>query len=133
MATIGEVPKYLEELSRLVPGFPPLSISNPWHIPQSWSKDSFPHAASPGVYLFSDAAGNVIYVGKASSGLGSRIGNEYIGANGICKSDKVTDAVTLHTIPVERSLSFLASAVEEFLISRLQPSKNVHGVYGAAL
>ena len=128
MATITDLLTHLEQLRRLVPGFPELTISKPWHIPNSWATESFPHASSPGVYVFSDSATNVIYIGKASFGLGSRIGNEYIGTNGICKSKKVAAADTLYTIPVPEQLFFLSPAIEEFLIYMLRPPMNVVGI-----
>jgi len=127
MATIQEIQVHIEELKRLVPGMPSLALSEPWFIPGSWAEHEYPNSSLPGVYIFADVTANIIYVGKASTGLGYRIGNEYVGRDGVLKGNKVVGAAALYTIPLPKQLFFLSPAVEEFLISRLQPERNSVG------
>ena len=128
MATLQDVEKALEDLRSRLLGRPVLEISQAWHIPESWKTDSFPHSAQPGVYLFLDRSGLVQYIGKASFGLGKRVGSEYIGHSGTLKNAKVQGVATLFTIPLDKQLFFLAPTIEEFLIHQLNPPINRVGV-----
>jgi len=110
------------------PGIPdPLQLSQEFRIPEDYEKKSFPFASYPGVYLFFDENETLLYIGKASSGLGQRIGNEYIGRSGVLKTNKISGAKVLRTIKLPKEHHFEAPAIEEFLIYKLKPTRNSVG------
>lgn len=130
MPSLKEAGLALAELRTLLPCFPELSVSECFSIPGSYKEHSFPNAGEPGVYFFCNANEEVIYVGKASSGLGARIGNAYIGDGGVLKGTKIAGAVSLYTVSVPKDRFFLAPAIEEFLIAKLRPAQNRVGLRG---
>lgn len=98
-------------------------VSQEWLITPE-NKTSFPNSSKPGVYIFTDENDNILYVGKASSGLGQRLGNGYIDRYCNIKDSKISGAKKLFTIAVSEKFSFLAPAIEEFLIKELNPPIN---------
>ena len=127
MSSLQEIKNALAEFHKYLPLLPNLYPEGPWNIPSDWDKKSFPNAELPGVYFFLNAAGNLIYIGKASAGLGQRLGNGYIGQGGKIKDPKVAEASQLYTIALPKELFFIAPALEEFLIFKLDPKGNTIG------
>ena len=129
MAKISDVIKQLELLSQYIPIAKSLNVSEAWRIPENYidNPKCFPNSEFPGVYIFTDKNANILYIGKASSGLGSRIGNGYLGRNRVRKSDKIINAHYLYTVKLNWEEFFLAPAIEEYLISELDPSGNKIG------
>jgi hypothetical protein len=91
-----------------------------------------PSADLPGVYLFFDSNGKILYIGKASNKqyLAHRL-KLYLILKGdrkgfICRSDSRLQHLFrfVITIPVPRDQAFEAAAIEEYLIGRLQPPLN---------
>lgn len=122
MPSISELKMKLDELSTHIPYLRNIEISNEWIIDKD-NPLSFPNSEFPGVYFFTDFNEEVIYIGKASSGLGSRLG-AYIGKENIKKDQKIDEAKSIFTIKIEKDLFFLAPAIEEFLIYSLNPKIN---------
>jgi hypothetical protein len=128
MSNLQDIKHVLVEFEKLVPLLSNLHPVGPWLIPDDWDKNiSFPNAELPGVYLFLNSTGNIIYIGKASKGLGQRIGNGYIGQGGVIKDPKISEASQLYTIALPMRLFFMAPALEEFLIDKLDPKGNTIG------
>lgn len=95
--------------------------------PEMW-----PYARRAGIYAFVDENLEVVYVGKASlkNSLGARI-SSYCGY-APDRSCQIYDGWTnfpryLVTVAVPEETPFEAPALEEFLISRLQPKENSRG------
>jgi GIY-YIG catalytic domain len=128
METLQEIKNALDDFLKYVPALSQLSPEGPWFMPIDWDKKvSFPNAELPGVYFFQNNEGNLIYIGKASNGLGERIGSGYIGQGGKIKDSKIADASQLYTIGLPKDLFFIAPAIEEFLIFKLDPKGNTIG------
>ncbi len=125
---VEDVEIALAELSEKLPHecIQKLKISERFRIKEDYEAQSFPNAENAGVYFFTDADGHVLYVGK-SSGLGRRIGTEYIGKEGTLKGTKIAGAITLYTIPMEKDFGFMAPAIEEYLIEKIDPPNNKVG------
>lgn len=92
-----------------------------------------PHADEPGCYVFADAQGNILYVGKSSrrEGMGDRIwekwGRQARTGEAVPFPDAkawVMPGVSVRAVAVPRDHWFLAPALEAFLIDRLGPSMN---------
>ena len=128
--TIEDVKKALDALKELLSHdcVKNLEVSESFSIKNDYAGKSFPNAADAGVYIFTDDKGYVLYIGKASSGLGQRIGNEYIGRGGALKGTKISEATELHTIRMEPNFSFMAPAIEEYLIGEICPPNNKVGI-----
>lgn len=129
MAKINKVQESLDSFkNKIIEYFSSshLVTSEEWLITPD-NKASYPNSSKPGVYIFTDENNNILYVGKASSGLGQRLGNEYIDKYCNIKGSKILGAKKLFTIAVCEEFSFLAPAIEEFLIKELDPPINKTG------
>ena len=84
-----------------------------------------PESARPGCYAYFDAAGQILYVGKASMGasLGSRMAaHDHL----VPMAPWRQLAAFVVLIPV--SEAFEAPSLEEYLIDRLLPPGNIYGL-----
>ena len=106
-------------------------VSEAYDLEASWKSTSFPNADRPGCYTFFDAAGTLLYIGKASCGstIGIRADTyfkwrddrlEPTGSSGWTGTANV-----LHTIPVHEAHQ--APSLEEYLIEKLNPPENRTG------
>ena len=101
-----------------------------------WPKHNWPDCDCKGVYLILDCKLSVIYIGKASmhNTLGYRLSGYFAYTNdgtGRCRivhSDWGVRPEFVATIAVPERMGFEAAALEEFLIDRLQPRENTHGI-----
>jgi hypothetical protein len=105
-------------------------LSDAFRIVEDYAGGSFPNSACGGVYLIFDRYDNLLYVGKAD-GLGVRLGAHF-GWNaertaGRVKSAKLKDAYAVRTIGLPDESRFESTAIEAFLIRKLDPSLNVVG------
>lgn len=96
----------------------------------SWPA-TWPHSDAPGVYAVLNWQLSVLYVGKASfrNSLGGRLGAYFGYVGGADRTCRIVHAWSaapryVYLVPVLRERSFEASALEEFLILRLQPPDN---------
>jgi len=71
----------------------------------------------PGVYLFYDKSGSLLYIGKASWTFDKRV----------WKHPEIVDAKYIDVIPFDWATSSFCMALEYFLISKLRPNYNKHG------
>ncbi|KPJ60478.1 MAG: hypothetical protein AMS15_06380 [Planctomycetes bacterium DG_23] len=103
-----------------------------YRLSEDWESDKqIPNAEKPGVYCFIDAGGIVVYVGMSEQKYGG-IGREVCSHIGKFKgTDKwwyepkiLKSAAKLQTIPFDSELSWLAPALESYLIKRLDPKGN---------
>lgn len=116
------------------PNMPPLKESLKY-FKKDWPK-SWYGADKAGVYLFFNENDELIYIGKASSNqnIGNRLGSHF---KYNTKNNKQTwetvnfEENEIHyvvTIPIlENGHEFEAPAIEEYLISKLNPTSNTHG------
>ena len=112
-------------------------VSDPYYLDKSL-RDSvpadqvwpatWPQAGKPGVYVFFDANGNRLYIGKADD-LGTRLSSYFRYAKD--KNCEPKDDWGKHKpyslVTVSVSETFEASSLEEFLIDRLKPPINKKG------
>jgi hypothetical protein len=122
-----------QDFGRFEPGalydlFPP-ATGSPLAWPEPW-----PHSDDAGVYAVLDASRSVLYVGKASFNhcLGGRLASYFAyekGRKGSCKIIHKWHAKPryVYIVPVPHDRTFEASALEEFLIRKLQPPDNKVG------
>ena len=95
--------------------------------------DMWPYASRAGIYAFIDKNLEVVYVGKASlrSTLGARV-SSYCGyaTDRSCQMYHRWTSLPryLVTVAVPEDTPFEAPALEEFLISKLQPNENSTGI-----
>ena len=111
--------------TRRHPDLPAFTVHPAQGVQAWWGS---PESARPGCYAFFDAAGLLLYVGKASMGasLGSRMA---------AHDHRVPTAPwrqrAAFVVLVTVAEPFEAPSLEEYLIDRLRPPGNVHGL-GAA-
>ncbi len=121
------------------PKMPPLELSNFYDLfpgtDEAECEDRWPNVYSPGVYLIFDVNKRVIYIGKASmnSWFGARLGTYFkLGPDKSCvvlDADKWNgDPRFVAVIPMQEDFRFEAPALEEFLITKLQPIDNKVGI-----
>ena len=89
---------------------------------------TFPYASRPGVYVFLDTNGDLLYVGRADN-LGTRVSSYFrYGKDKACEAKDTWHPhppYSLLTVAVTER--FEASSLEEFLIGRLDPPVNKKG------
>jgi hypothetical protein len=92
----------------------------------------FPNSDRAGVYMFFDDKLNLLYVGKASmnNNLGNRVGAYFKYADDktcLTRHEWSAPLKYVATIAVPDNATFEAPALEEYLITRLNPPDNTHG------
>jgi excinuclease UvrABC nuclease subunit len=139
MAKLAALQIVLDELNEKFPrpGISKLEISPLHDLDSKWA-EQYPSADQPGVYILLDDAEEVAYIGKASfnHNLGGRLGAHFgYGPNrtGYATRLKKWRNERLRyivVIPLKKEHAFEASAIEEFLLSRLrpQPRLNIVGI-----
>ena len=133
MAGIEELKTALIEFNNefLGPSLKPFEPSELYDIDRDWPKQ-WPNADSPGVYFFLSSELDVLWIGKASNKnlIGSRIGT-FLSADSKKpwrrENDPIPEAQYIASIPIPKEHAFMAPALKEFLITRLQPSRNKIG------
>jgi len=97
--------------------------------------DTYPHVEKPGVYIIFDSEQCVLYIGKASwsSSFGARLSTYFgFGKSNECVLRKPHSWKGNHrflvVIPMSEKLKFEAPALEEYLITELQPKDNSIGI-----
>ncbi|WP_315731123.1 MULTISPECIES: GIY-YIG nuclease family protein [unclassified Bradyrhizobium] len=94
---------------------------------ENWT-NTIPFHLEPGCYFFYADDGSLLYVGKASSGLASRI-IKYFQTRpsfAIRHTDWIKPPAVLQTLKVH--FAYEASSLEEYLIQELRPLQNRLGV-----
>ena len=104
------------------PDLPALTVHPALGVQAWWGS---PESARPGCYAYFDAAGQILYIGKASMGatLGSRMAAH---DHRVPMAPWRQLAASVVLIPVDEA--FEAPSLEEFLIDRLHPPGNVNGL-----
>jgi hypothetical protein len=69
---ISELSPLFEAFTRLQPKLAPLALSDEYAPRRDWN-DKYPHADVPGVYLFADDEGRILYIGKSEEKMGRRL------------------------------------------------------------
>jgi hypothetical protein len=121
------------ELSGLYALFPENYETLPKSVMGRWPVDNWPNGDKAGVYIFLDPKLNVLYIGKSSS-LGDRL-SAYFRYSGDQNRCRIPDEHGWNvkpefvvTIGIPAKTAFESSALEEYLISRLQPPENTIGI-----
>jgi hypothetical protein len=129
-----EVRKAVDDLNQIAPrpGIPALEISEPYDLEDDWPEKRWPGTNQPGVYLFTDSKGSVLYIGKAScrNNIGYRLSAywKHSSTGGAePKDDKAKDVKYVLVISLPNERAFEAPAVEEWLIQNLDPPRNHQG------
>jgi hypothetical protein len=120
------------ELSGLYALFPENYKTLPKEVTGRWPDDDWPNGDKTGVYIFLDSKLNVLYIGKASL-LKDRLAAyfRYDDLNRCRIPDEHGWEVKpefVATIGIPVKTAFESSAIEEYLIARLQPSQNTKGI-----
>lgn len=130
MPTFKDVEAAIAEMNALYPrpAMPPISLSSPYDVSTEFSKP-YPNAGNGGVYVLFSADEEVLYVGKASVGLGSRLGAHFRRDTnnrdrGTSARLEFSEVAILRTISLPKGREFEAPAIEEFLIKKLIPPLN---------
>ena len=96
-----------------------------------WSDSYKVDAGLPGCYVFEDDSGELYYVGSvsANSSFGYRFANGYINKDSedkskIKRSGAAMEAHRIYVVDVPKEYAFIAPALEQFLISYLDPRGN---------
>jgi hypothetical protein len=111
-----------------------LELSEPFYLTSDYKGKSFPGAEFLGVYFLFDKNDHLQYIGKAScnGGLGRRLGSHFGWDDektmGIAKEKYFQDICVIRTIALPHVNGFEAPAIEEYLISNLNPPLNKSGV-----
>ena len=138
MAKLSDVVAAINEMNAAYPrpGMGPLELSEAFNVRTEFAS-SYPGAANAGVYVFLSADDVVLYVGKASVGLGARLGAHFRYSDSDRNAGYATDPefrnagiAVIRTIRVDPGHEFEAGAIESFLIGRLQPPLNKQGTAG---
>jgi len=119
-------------LSGLYALFPENYKTLPKGVTGRWPDDDWPNGDKAGVYIFLDSKLNVLYIGKASL-LKDRFAAyfRYDDLNRCRIPDEHGWEVKpefVATIGIPVKTAFESSAIEEYLITRLQPSENTIGM-----
>lgn len=107
-----------------------LEVSEPFDTNNPWSHSPWPNNGRPGVYIFADENNRVLYIGKASVTISSRLSAYWCkGKNGETKPKdwKSENIRYVYTIGIPNDRAFEAPSIEEFLISQLKPERNTVG------
>ena len=151
MADFSEVKKELGRYCRHYrhPKLPPVQVSGlyalfpekyaqlPKEVIARWPDDDWPNAEMPGVYILLDSKLTVRYIGRTSmwSSLKTRLSAYFRYADPVSKRCKIppehgwdVKPEFVATIGVPFKTGFEASAIEEYLIARLQPPDNTIGI-----
>jgi hypothetical protein len=120
------------ELSGVYSLFPEKYKKLPKEVTARWPDDDWPNGDKAGVYIFLDSKLNVLYIGKASL-LKDRLAAyfRYDDLNRCRIPDEHGWEVKpefVATIGIPVKTAFESSAIEEYLITRLQPSQNTIGM-----
>ncbi len=151
MATIKEARTALEGFKsclrlEVMPSLEKLEISEPRMLDDIWAKqDYFPGSENgdwnPGVYFMLNAAGEIIYVGKASNNnaIGVRLSGYFktdltdkltwrLSAHGKHKFKDCNPPAAISAIVIsDYEFAWIAPAMEEYLINKLDPVANTVG------
>jgi len=131
IANLDDLKKSIDAFNRRFKGpeIAELKLTEPYDIvrdhPMKW-----PSAESKGVYCLLDDERNLLYIGKAS--WKSYIGNR-LGAHLTSDSKKPWTSIDakskgarfIVTVPLADEHAFMASALEEWLVTELKPERNV--------
>lgn len=98
-----------------------------------WERNYLIEPSLPGCYIFCGANDLVLYIGSVSCNneLGRRFGSRYISceknADGEWKKrrNELLDATAIYVVAVPKSHAFITPAIEQFLITALNPVRNV--------
>jgi hypothetical protein len=127
MKGLVELKAALDEFNKNYPrpNMPELEISDVYDLDKDWT-NSYPNATLPGIYVFFDKKGYLLYIGKVSrkNVLGRRLsayfGHDDKGSWKLHKPDEWEPYGELRyivTIPLPVDRSFEAPAIEEYLIT----------------
>ncbi|MFA5933134.1 MAG: excinuclease ABC subunit UvrC [Microgenomates group bacterium] len=94
-------------------------------IPQFIDKSKIPH--KPGIYIYKDSAGNILYVGKAID-LYHRVSSYFMGSHDLKTTQLVSEIKSLETIIVDSE--FEALILEANLIKQYLPPFNIKLIDG---
>jgi hypothetical protein len=113
------------------PGIDELVISGPYDLKVDWP-NAWPCGGQAGVYALADEAGEVKYIGKASCNatIGARFGSYWhYDENRDAKPqyEWLNSIRYVYVIGMPEGHEFEAPAIEEYLVSNLNPSLNVVG------
>lgn len=111
------------------PNMEPLSVSEAYDLESDWPSKSWYGATKPGVYIFVDSKGEVLYIGKASCGrnIGNRLSAYWRHSperKAAPKDDIAKGVRYVLTVTVDREFAFEVPAIEEWLIGELLPARN---------
>lgn len=117
-----ELPRYQRLSPKLMFEFTPDTV---------WKDQYKVDAGLPGCYVFENDEGALYYVGSvsANSGFGYRFGNGYFcrdpeDMTKVKRLGKATAARRIYVVDVPKEYAFVAPALEQFLISYLDPKDN---------
>jgi len=122
------------EISDLYDLFPGHKAKISRKVTAKWP-DYYPYPERRGVYIIFDDRLNLLYIGKAS--MGNFLGNRLAGYFGYA-DDRQTCKIWhdnwtkqpryIMTIAVPKDMPFEAPALEEYLVTSLQPCDNTKGI-----
>ena len=127
----------INELNRWValPGRPPFCADLMYEFTNQpdWSNPYLVEPALPGCYIFQGADEMILYVGSVSCNneLGRRFANRYISRESRPDGDwkrqrnELVGACAIYAVTVPREYAFITPAIEQFLITALDPVRNV--------
>lgn len=134
--TIADLPGLVEQFCQQICYPHKLDIKGP-HFRYSYEADpskevQFPHAEEPGCYVFANADGKILYVGKGSRHMGQRIWAPFGRQRRDGELDLFPDALPwvkehkpgVWAVAVPRDHWWLAMALEGFLIETINPPEN---------
>ena len=113
------------------PGIKPLAFSAPYDLRNDWPK-TYPHARHQGVYCFVDGIGTLLYIGKTScnTDFGYRLAAHFEYGPARQAQAKLSHHASVQHIlfiPLPPGHGFEAPAIEEWLITRINPPLNKTG------
>jgi excinuclease UvrABC nuclease subunit len=107
-----------------------ITISARYNLKDDWPK-TWPDNEKPGVYVLLDEQKEILYIGKSSVCIGSRLNAHFHYAQNrnecIPYSDALSNIRFIWTVGFPRDKWFLSTALEEFLIAELDPKLNKVG------
>jgi len=126
MASIDELRQVIDEFNRKYPRpfMAPIELNGPYNLRTEYC-NPYPHGNLPGVYVICNSDRRILRIGKAScrSTITVRLGAYFKWGDGDCegkpKHPGYEDATFVYTIGVDADRAFEVTAIEEYLIGRL--------------